>query len=307
MTQNNLGNAFLRLAQVGDREANLRRAVAAYEQALVVYTPETAPFEYATTQNNLGTAYSDLESADDAAASYSEAIAVARRVGARDTEARASWNLGLLFEESDPARAADLMEVCVDYEVETGNPGAEEDTERVQRLRERIAPEPAVAANPGDSRQGAGGRRRDSVQPTDDHLAFWTELLARMKQKTPLFGSVSPQPQNWIVTGAGRTGVAYMFFVRAHDSQVSLRIRCEKEADSKAIFDALHSKKKAIERQFGQALEWQRLEGQSTSRIDYVLTGGGLRDRERWPEIQDRMIDAMVRLEKALSPHIKAP
>jgi hypothetical protein len=31
---------------------------------------------------------------------------------------------------------------------------------------------------------------------------------------------------------------------------------------------------------------------------------GGLADRDRWPEIQEAMIDAMVRLEKAL-PQIK--
>jgi hypothetical protein len=32
---------------------------------------------------------------------------------------------------------------------------------------------------------------------------------------------------------------------------------------------------------------------------------GGYRDEEsKWPEIQDAMIDAMIRLEKALRPHI---
>jgi hypothetical protein len=32
---------------------------------------------------------------------------------------------------------------------------------------------------------------------------------------------------------------------------------------------------------------------------------GGLADRDRWPEIQEAMIDAMVRLEKALKPQVK--
>jgi hypothetical protein len=29
--------------------------------------------------------------------------------------------------------------------------------------------------------------------------------------------------------------------------------------------------------------------------------------RSEWPAIQDAMIDAMARLEKALSPHLKGP
>jgi len=35
------------------------------------------------------------------------------------------------------------------------------------------------------------------------------------------------------------------------------------------------------------------------------LNIGGLRDREKWPEMQEAMIDAMIRLSKALGPKIK--
>ena len=66
MTQNNLGVAYRQLP-VGDRAANLQQAIACYEQALRVFTPEAAPFDYATTQNNLGNAYADLPVGDRAA------------------------------------------------------------------------------------------------------------------------------------------------------------------------------------------------------------------------------------------------
>lgn len=36
-----------------------------------------------------------------------------------------------------------------------------------------------------------------------------------------------------------------------------------------------------------------------------ALTLGGLADRDRWPDIQAAMINAMVRLEKALKPQVK--
>jgi len=41
------------------------------------------------------------------------------------------------------------------------------------------------------------------------------------------------------------------------------------------------------------------------SRILHRIAVGGLRDRGRWPEIQERMVDAMVRLERAFKPEIQ--
>jgi hypothetical protein len=40
-------------------------------------------------------------------------------------------------------------------------------------------------------------------------------------------------------------------------------------------------------------------------RIACYFTSGGLKDRDRWPEIQEDLVDAMVRLENALKPHIR--
>ncbi|MGQ9595689.1 MAG: CHAT domain-containing protein, partial [Anaerolineae bacterium] len=62
-----------------EREANLGRAIEAYRQALTVYTPETAPLEYATTQNNLGNAYSDLAQVREREANLGRAIEAYRQ------------------------------------------------------------------------------------------------------------------------------------------------------------------------------------------------------------------------------------
>ena len=52
-------------------------------------------------------------------------------------------------------------------------------------------------------------------------------------------------------------------------------------------------------------MSWQRLDGKRACRIAYTTTIGGYRsDESKWPEIQDAMIDAMIRLENALIPHL---
>ena len=79
------------------------------------------------------------------------------------------------------------------------------------------------------------------------------------------------------------------------------------EADeNKAIFDRFQAEQDKIEETFGGPLEWQRLDDRRASRIRHVVTIGGFMDRDHWPELQEALIDAMVRLEKALKPHIKA-
>jgi Domain of unknown function (DUF4268) len=60
-----------------------------------------------------------------------------------------------------------------------------------------------------------------------------------------------------------------------------------------------------IEREFGAPLEWYEPEGVRLCRVIHEVKAGGYRDEEaKWPEIQDAIIDAMVRLEKALRPFL---
>lgn len=111
---------------------------------------------------------------------------------------------------------------------------------------------------------------------------------------------------NWIGTGAGRYGLGYNYVVRRHDAQAELYIDRGKDSaeENKRIFDQLAGHKEAIESSFGEPLEWQRLDNRRACRIRKVVTLGGYRDEEKWSRVQDEMIDAMVRLEKALGPHI---
>ncbi|MDT9338600.1 tetratricopeptide repeat protein, partial [Trichodesmium erythraeum 21-75] len=57
MTQNNLGLAYSERIR-GDKAENIEAAIAAYEQALLVYTQTDLPVDWARTQYNLGIAYS---------------------------------------------------------------------------------------------------------------------------------------------------------------------------------------------------------------------------------------------------------
>jgi tetratricopeptide (TPR) repeat protein len=75
MTQNNLGNAYERLAEVENKADNCKKSIAAYEEALKVRTLDRFPMQYATTQNNLGTAYGTFAEVENKAENCKKSIA----------------------------------------------------------------------------------------------------------------------------------------------------------------------------------------------------------------------------------------
>lgn len=75
---------------------------------------------------------------------------------------------------------------------------------------------------------------------------------------------------------------------------------------NKAIFDQLLADKDAIEADFGRPLEWKRLDDKRASRVICELNGmGGLLEVDRWDDLQDRMIDTMIRFDKAFRQRVR--
>ncbi len=153
-------------------------------------------------------------------------------------------------------------------------------------------------------------RKKQEMSETERLLLdFWTELLARAQDRSVgLHANVSPQSQGWMGTSAGRAGLGFNYVAARDCSRVELYIDRGSDAEyNKRVFDKLYAAREQIETDFEAELVWQRLEERRACRIAHRMDVGGYRDPEdRWPEIQDAMIDAMVRLEKALRPHIDA-
>lgn len=134
------------------------------------------------------------------------------------------------------------------------------------------------------------------------YFRFWSELLARARERTALHRDISPSRANWI---AATTYGLYFSYVIARDSgRVELYLTRPDAAENKAIFRALEEKKSEIESQYGGPLSWQPLEHRIACRIAAEVPGGSFGDEQTWPTLQASMIEAMIRLESALSPHI---
>lgn len=135
---------------------------------------------------------------------------------------------------------------------------------------------------------------------------FWTQLLEKAKVVTKLHANRSPTKDNYLSGPSGKMGLGFNYVIGSNYGRVELYIDRGKDSEEEnlKIFKQLEAKKEAIEKEFGEPLEWESLEGKRACRIKKEYNDGGWADEKKWSDIQDKMIGAMIKLEKALKPHI---
>lgn len=136
---------------------------------------------------------------------------------------------------------------------------------------------------------------------------FWDELLKKASLRTALHDGISPGIRHFIQTC--RKGFCFRYTIRylEPDAQVTLSIQRPDPEENRRIYHTLHDKKETIEQTFGAPLTWRPTPEYKSSIITYTIPGAGLQKlkREQWPAIQDKMIDAMVRLETTMLPELR--
>jgi hypothetical protein len=134
---------------------------------------------------------------------------------------------------------------------------------------------------------------------------FWRQLIERSRPKTTLFSNRTGSKDQWIAVTLGRAGFNLSIVLLRGESRVECYIDLGKNSGQKnlAAFEALEQQKQTIEASFGGKLDWQELVDSRACRICTFLKGGWDEPEAEWGKLQDELIDAAIRLEKAL----KAP
>ena len=178
----------------------------------------------------------------------------------------------------------------------------------------RIGESPAaplftLIVGPSEEAQDVGQTKRQIAERDILRKRWWTTLLERAAKVTKLHAHITPKEHSAVsVSAGGIPGLYFDYKVAQEECSVELYIDRGKDSEQEntLIFDRLYVNRELIEQTFGGSLNWQRLEGKRACRIDYIRKGGGYRSpEEQWPEIQDSIIQSMIKLEKALSPLLK--
>ena len=168
------------------------------------------------------------------------------------------------------------------------------------------APLLTLIAGSSEESKEAGDEKKEVKERYILRRQFWAQLLDRAREKTSLHANISAR-QEASLYAAVKSGLYLQYNIRQYDSSVGLYIDRGNENENYEIFHALENVKGEIEGAFGEPLEWKLLDNRRACRIVKPLSPGGYRNEaEDWERIQDAMIDAMIRLNDALEPHIEA-
>jgi hypothetical protein len=179
---------------------------------------------------------------------------------------------------------------------------------RVEAVRIRdspYAPLFTVLAAPDNQIREIGETKKELADRHYHRREFWTGLLERSQGRTRLFSGKSPSTDHWLGTGSGKSGIEFNYFILKDGAGIDLYIDVGDQERNKRIYDLLYAEKDAIEVEFGEPLEWRRLDDKRASRIVRVYRdNGSLNEPDTWPSLQDMLIEKMILFDKALRPRI---
>lgn len=134
---------------------------------------------------------------------------------------------------------------------------------------------------------------------------FWTQLLEKSKKLTMLFSNISPGTGNYIGIGGGKSGLSFAYKVNYDESRILFYIDNGNYDFNKNTFDSFFEHKDDIEKAIGASLIWDRLDDKRASVIRQIIADYGLTSEDKWDELQDKLIKAMIKFEGALRPYIQ--
>jgi len=145
--------------------------------------------------------------------------------------------------------------------------------------------------------------RKKRVERYDVRLKFWEGLIAIARTRKTRHANIKPGSYHWLGASSGIRGLGLNYVIVQEYGVVELYIDRGEAEENKRIFDKIQDHKDEVEKRFGGALSWERLETKRACRIKHIIELGGYRSPEQdWSAIQKEMVDAMTRLEASLKP-----
>lgn len=168
------------------------------------------------------------------------------------------------------------------------------------------APLFTIIVAPSQISKDFGKQKKDLAERHILRLKFWEQFLdlARKKGVNQL-SSRTPSKDHWLAVGSGKSGILYSYSIMITEhALIELYIDVGEKGLNKKYFDELSSQKEKIEESFGKPLIWDRLDEKKASRIKYRIYEGGLRDEDKWQNIQESLLIEMHNFSNAMKPFI---
>jgi len=135
---------------------------------------------------------------------------------------------------------------------------------------------------------------------------YFQVLIDELREKHRFTGARLAQPQNWYSFSSGVLGgVTYgTSFAQGGRVRAEIYLDPGTQETNKALFDSLFAQRVMIEREFGEQLDWERLDNRRASRISVYRDGSIEEPPNVLAEIRAWAIDRLLRFKRVLGPRI---
>lgn len=139
----------------------------------------------------------------------------------------------------------------------------------------------------------------------DTRRRFWAQFIARVGSRVPALANRTA-PKSGALTWNYRQGLLLGAVVLKTESRVEIYIDYGDGSGDRStrVFEALKSRRDAIEARFGAELEWQDLPEKRACRICQYFNGGWMSPESEWPSVFDAMATKLSALQSAVEPTV---
>ena len=167
-----------------------------------------------------------------------------------------------------------------------------------------------VVSGPNDWSRGVNENTqraaKEQLSETDkSHLRFWTGLREYMADKGSSLNCPAPGPWRYIVFSIGRAGFSMETHLVPTRNKISIRL-CVDTDNAEAHFWLLQEQQEAIEKAFGDTLEWNELPGNRRSRISLSKQDTDPLDENDWPQQYEWLTTQLERFNQVFRPRVTA-
>ena len=137
---------------------------------------------------------------------------------------------------------------------------------------------------------------------------YFQAVIDELREKHHFTRARVAQPHSWYLFPSGiQPGVHYgVSFAQGGRARAELYIDQGDAETNKMLFDSLLEQRADIEREFGESLEWERLDDRRASRITFYRDGHIELPEEQLREIREWMIGHLLQLKQAFTPRLAA-
>ena len=137
------------------------------------------------------------------------------------------------------------------------------------------------------------------------YRTYFQDVIDRLRERHQFTGARLGQPQSWYSFASGFSGITYGHsFVQGGRARAELYISRSDAAFNKSLFDDLAKDRESLEAEFGESLNWERLDGNIASRMVVDRDGTIDDDSQALEEIKEWAIDRLLKLKTVFGPRL---